>query len=194
MPGLAVLIISMCPVQKLSYSRAGELSVRTARLPIDEYMVKKINTKNFHSKILAVNQGEQHTSCFFSPHVFFLTNEVSLSLCPQCSTSCWLTVTRVAGHKPCMQGSPRGRVMLLHQVIPRHFLQHRLWINDVVYMSVAHEDNERRRYVVFTWEELTHWFTTDSNLLFKVSTGELREYHRLVLIWPQEQHRKTACI
>ncbi|XP_005751126.1 tRNA methyltransferase 10 homolog B [Pundamilia nyererei] len=42
--------------KKLSLSRAGELSVRTARLPIDEYMVKKDNVKNFHSKILAVNQ------------------------------------------------------------------------------------------------------------------------------------------
>uniref|UniRef100_A0A3Q2W2M6 tRNA methyltransferase 10 homolog B n=1 Tax=Haplochromis burtoni TaxID=8153 RepID=A0A3Q2W2M6_HAPBU len=42
--------------KKLSLSRAGELSVRTARLPIDEYMVKKDNMKNFHSKILAVNQ------------------------------------------------------------------------------------------------------------------------------------------
>ncbi|GAA6215987.1 tRNA methyltransferase 10 homolog B [Lates japonicus] len=42
--------------KKLSFSRARELSIRTARLPIDEYMVKKNNTKNFHSKILAVNQ------------------------------------------------------------------------------------------------------------------------------------------
>ncbi|KAM9335401.1 tRNA methyltransferase 10 homolog B isoform 1-T2 [Symphorus nematophorus] len=42
--------------KKLSFSKARELSVRTARLPIDEYMVKKNNTKNFHSKILAVNQ------------------------------------------------------------------------------------------------------------------------------------------
>ncbi|XP_056225979.1 tRNA methyltransferase 10 homolog B isoform X1 [Seriola aureovittata] len=42
--------------KKLSFSRAGELSVRTARLPIDEFMVKKNNAKNFHSKILAVNQ------------------------------------------------------------------------------------------------------------------------------------------
>ncbi|XP_039463826.1 tRNA methyltransferase 10 homolog B-like [Oreochromis aureus] len=42
--------------KKLSLSRAGELSVHTARLPIDEYMVKKDNVKNFHSKILAVNQ------------------------------------------------------------------------------------------------------------------------------------------
>lgn len=44
--------------QKLSLGRARELSVHTARLPIDEYMVKKNNAKNFHSKILAVNQGE----------------------------------------------------------------------------------------------------------------------------------------
>lgn len=42
--------------KKLSFSRARELSVHTARLPIDEYMVKKNNVKNFHSKILAVNQ------------------------------------------------------------------------------------------------------------------------------------------
>ncbi|XP_068443835.1 tRNA methyltransferase 10 homolog B [Clinocottus analis] len=42
--------------KKLSLSRARELSVHTARLPIDEYMVKKNNAKNFHSKILAVNQ------------------------------------------------------------------------------------------------------------------------------------------
>uniref|UniRef100_A0A3Q1G4C5 tRNA methyltransferase 10 homolog B n=1 Tax=Acanthochromis polyacanthus TaxID=80966 RepID=A0A3Q1G4C5_9TELE len=42
--------------KKLSFSRARQLSVHTARLPIDEYMVKKTNEKNFHSKILAVNQ------------------------------------------------------------------------------------------------------------------------------------------
>ncbi|XP_031707212.1 tRNA methyltransferase 10 homolog B [Anarrhichthys ocellatus] len=42
--------------KKLSFLRARELSVHTARLPIDEYMVKKNNAKNFHSKILAVNQ------------------------------------------------------------------------------------------------------------------------------------------
>ncbi|XP_029932867.1 tRNA methyltransferase 10 homolog B isoform X2 [Myripristis murdjan] len=43
-------------IQKISYLRASELSVQMARLPIDEYMVKKNNPKNFHSKILAVNQ------------------------------------------------------------------------------------------------------------------------------------------
>ncbi|KAK9524878.1 hypothetical protein VZT92_017242 [Zoarces viviparus] len=42
--------------KKLSFLRARELSVHSARLPIDEYMVKKNNAKNFHSKILAVNQ------------------------------------------------------------------------------------------------------------------------------------------
>lgn len=47
----------MPPLQRLSFSRARELSIRMARLPIDEYMVKKENDKNFHSKILAINQG-----------------------------------------------------------------------------------------------------------------------------------------
>ncbi|KAM4611763.1 tRNA methyltransferase 10 homolog B [Polymixia lowei] len=42
--------------KKISFLRARELSVRTARLPIEEYMMKKNNPKNFHSKILAVNQ------------------------------------------------------------------------------------------------------------------------------------------
>ncbi|XP_061525875.1 tRNA methyltransferase 10 homolog B isoform X3 [Phycodurus eques] len=44
-------------VQKtLSLSRAKELGVRAARLPIDEHMQKMPNGKNFHSKILAINQ------------------------------------------------------------------------------------------------------------------------------------------
>lgn len=43
--------------QRLSFTRAKELSAHVARLPIDEYMVKKENKKNFHSKILAINQG-----------------------------------------------------------------------------------------------------------------------------------------
>ena len=46
--------------QKISYLRAGEMGVQIARLPIDEYMVKKDNAKNFHSKILAINQGTFH--------------------------------------------------------------------------------------------------------------------------------------
>ncbi|XP_061769040.1 tRNA methyltransferase 10 homolog B isoform X2 [Nerophis ophidion] len=45
-------------IQKtLSLSRAKELGVHVVRLPIDEYMQKKQNGKNFHSKILAINQG-----------------------------------------------------------------------------------------------------------------------------------------
>uniref|UniRef100_A0A671S4X3 tRNA (guanine(9)-N(1))-methyltransferase n=1 Tax=Sinocyclocheilus anshuiensis TaxID=1608454 RepID=A0A671S4X3_9TELE len=36
--------------KKISYTRAKELGIRTARLPIDEYMVKWPNPKNFHSK------------------------------------------------------------------------------------------------------------------------------------------------
>ncbi|XP_077444349.1 tRNA methyltransferase 10 homolog B isoform X2 [Stigmatopora argus] len=44
-------------VQKaLSLRRAQELGVHAARLPIDEHMRKTPNDKNFHSKILAVNQ------------------------------------------------------------------------------------------------------------------------------------------
>ncbi|KAB5579108.1 hypothetical protein PHYPO_G00190950 [Pangasianodon hypophthalmus] len=42
--------------KKRSYTRAKELSVQMARLPIDEYMMKRPNPKNFHSKILAINQ------------------------------------------------------------------------------------------------------------------------------------------
>ncbi|KAF5902806.1 tRNA methyltransferase 10 B isoform X1, partial [Clarias magur] len=42
--------------KKRSYTKAKELGVRMARLPIDEYMTKRSNPKNFHSKILAINQ------------------------------------------------------------------------------------------------------------------------------------------
>ncbi|XP_048040647.1 tRNA methyltransferase 10 homolog B isoform X1 [Megalobrama amblycephala] len=42
--------------KKISYMRAKELGIQMARLPIDEYMVKRPNPKNFHSKILAINQ------------------------------------------------------------------------------------------------------------------------------------------
>ncbi|XP_077399597.1 tRNA methyltransferase 10 homolog B isoform X2 [Vanacampus margaritifer] len=44
-------------VQKtLSLCRAKEAGVRAARLPIDQHMQKTVNSKNFHSKILAINQ------------------------------------------------------------------------------------------------------------------------------------------
>ncbi|XP_016415476.1 tRNA methyltransferase 10 homolog B [Sinocyclocheilus rhinocerous] len=36
--------------KKISYTRAKELGICTAWLPIDEYMVKRPNPKNFHSK------------------------------------------------------------------------------------------------------------------------------------------------
>ncbi|PWA28913.1 hypothetical protein CCH79_00012858, partial [Gambusia affinis] len=51
--------------KKLSLSRAAELSVRTARLPVDEYMVKKNNAKNFHSKILATGSWTQALQTWF---------------------------------------------------------------------------------------------------------------------------------
>lgn len=80
------LLLIVFPLQKLSFSRARELSIFTARLPIDEYMVKKNNSKNFHSKILAVNQGEQWLASARELNIFFyllcllLMDSLSLSL------------------------------------------------------------------------------------------------------------------
>ncbi|KAK2515910.1 tRNA methyltransferase 10 homolog B isoform X1 [Columba livia] len=42
--------------KKLTLRRAEEQSLRTARLPIREYMVKAANSKNYHSETLAINQ------------------------------------------------------------------------------------------------------------------------------------------
>nr|XP_023681161.1 tRNA methyltransferase 10 homolog B [Paramormyrops kingsleyae]XP_023681162.1 tRNA methyltransferase 10 homolog B [Paramormyrops kingsleyae]XP_023681163.1 tRNA methyltransferase 10 homolog B [Paramormyrops kingsleyae] len=42
--------------KKITYLRARDGGVPSARLPISEYMVKKTNAKNYHSKILAINQ------------------------------------------------------------------------------------------------------------------------------------------
>ncbi|NXE29026.1 TM10B methyltransferase, partial [Ardeotis kori] len=42
--------------KKLTLQRAQEKSLQTARLPIREYMVKTVNTKNYHSETLAINQ------------------------------------------------------------------------------------------------------------------------------------------
>ncbi|CAH2293685.1 tRNA methyltransferase 10 homolog B [Pelobates cultripes] len=42
--------------KKLTYHKARENGLQTARLPIPEYMVKNVNLKNFHSEILAINQ------------------------------------------------------------------------------------------------------------------------------------------
>ncbi|XP_069330555.1 tRNA methyltransferase 10 homolog B isoform X3 [Eulemur rufifrons] len=43
--------------KKVTFQKAQEYSVKTARLPIQEYMVRRQNGKNYHSKILAINQG-----------------------------------------------------------------------------------------------------------------------------------------
>ncbi|XP_018427229.1 PREDICTED: tRNA methyltransferase 10 homolog B [Nanorana parkeri] len=42
--------------KKVTYHKAKENGLQTARLPIQEYMIKKDNEKNFHSEILAINQ------------------------------------------------------------------------------------------------------------------------------------------
>uniref|UniRef100_A0A8C5URT7 tRNA (guanine(9)-N(1))-methyltransferase n=1 Tax=Microcebus murinus TaxID=30608 RepID=A0A8C5URT7_MICMU len=43
--------------KKVTFQKAQEYSVKTARLPIQEYMVRCQNGKNYHSKILAINQA-----------------------------------------------------------------------------------------------------------------------------------------
>nr|XP_033772361.1 tRNA methyltransferase 10 homolog B isoform X2 [Geotrypetes seraphini] len=42
--------------KKLTLQKAYEQGLQTARLPIQEYMIKDGNIKNFHSEILAINQ------------------------------------------------------------------------------------------------------------------------------------------
>ncbi|XP_073405853.1 tRNA methyltransferase 10 homolog B isoform X2 [Dendrobates tinctorius] len=42
--------------KKVTYQKAKAHGLHTARLPIQEYMVKKDNVKNYHSEILAINQ------------------------------------------------------------------------------------------------------------------------------------------
>ncbi|NXY64905.1 TM10B methyltransferase, partial [Callaeas wilsoni] len=42
--------------KQLTLRRAREQSLRTARLPIREYMVKAPNSRNYHSETLAINQ------------------------------------------------------------------------------------------------------------------------------------------
>ncbi|XP_055461313.1 tRNA methyltransferase 10 homolog B isoform X2 [Psammomys obesus] len=44
-------------IQKVTFQKAREYSIKTARLPIQEYMVRRQNEKNYHSEILAINQG-----------------------------------------------------------------------------------------------------------------------------------------
>lgn len=52
--------IFICDLQKVTFQKAREHSVKTARLPIQEYMVRCQNGKNYHSEILAINQGTVH--------------------------------------------------------------------------------------------------------------------------------------
>ncbi|XP_037599638.1 tRNA methyltransferase 10 homolog B isoform X3 [Cebus imitator] len=42
--------------KKVTFQKAREYCVKTARLPIQEYMVRNHNGKNYHSEILAINQ------------------------------------------------------------------------------------------------------------------------------------------
>uniref|UniRef100_A0A2I3G4Q5 tRNA methyltransferase 10 homolog B n=1 Tax=Nomascus leucogenys TaxID=61853 RepID=A0A2I3G4Q5_NOMLE len=42
--------------KKVTFQKAREYCVKTARLPIQEYMVRNQNGKNYHSEILAINQ------------------------------------------------------------------------------------------------------------------------------------------
>ena len=51
---------NVCDLQKVTFQKAQEHSVKTARLPIQEYMVKCQNGKNYHSEILTINQGTAH--------------------------------------------------------------------------------------------------------------------------------------
>nr|XP_020735673.1 tRNA methyltransferase 10 homolog B isoform X3 [Odocoileus virginianus texanus]XP_020735682.1 tRNA methyltransferase 10 homolog B isoform X3 [Odocoileus virginianus texanus] len=46
--------------KKVTLQKAQEHSVKTARLPIQEYMVKCQSGKNYHSEILTINQGTSH--------------------------------------------------------------------------------------------------------------------------------------
>ncbi|XP_057577228.1 tRNA methyltransferase 10 homolog B [Hippopotamus amphibius kiboko] len=51
--------------KKVTFQRAQEHSVKTARLPIQEYMVRCQNGKNYHSEILAINQVFDILSTYF---------------------------------------------------------------------------------------------------------------------------------
>lgn len=51
--------------KKVTFQKAREYSVKTARLPIQEYMIKRQNEKNYHSEILAINQVFDILSTYF---------------------------------------------------------------------------------------------------------------------------------
>ncbi|XP_006886924.1 PREDICTED: tRNA methyltransferase 10 homolog B isoform X2 [Elephantulus edwardii] len=54
--------------KKVTFQKAREHSVQTARLPIQEYMVRWKNEKNYHSEILAINQVFDILSTYFETH------------------------------------------------------------------------------------------------------------------------------
>ncbi|XP_057354850.1 tRNA methyltransferase 10 homolog B isoform X2 [Manis pentadactyla] len=54
-----------CDLQKVTFQKAREHSLKTARLPIQEYMVRCQNGKNYHSEILAINQVFDILSTYF---------------------------------------------------------------------------------------------------------------------------------
>ncbi|XP_072010565.1 tRNA methyltransferase 10 homolog B isoform X2 [Engystomops pustulosus] len=66
--------------KKVTYQKAKGNNLQTARLPIQEYMIKKDNVKNYHSEILAIN------------NVFDI-------LCTYCETRSWPEALR-AGVSP----------------------------------------------------------------------------------------------
>ncbi|XP_037020010.2 tRNA methyltransferase 10 homolog B isoform X2 [Artibeus jamaicensis] len=51
--------------KKVTFQKAQEHSVKTARLPIQEYMVRRQNGKNYHSEILTINQVFDILSTYF---------------------------------------------------------------------------------------------------------------------------------
>ncbi|XP_052034685.1 tRNA methyltransferase 10 homolog B-like [Apodemus sylvaticus] len=54
--------------KKVTFQKAREYSVKTARLPIQEYMIRRQNEKNYHSEILAINQVFDILSTYFETH------------------------------------------------------------------------------------------------------------------------------
>ncbi|OWK01234.1 TRMT10B [Cervus elaphus hippelaphus] len=56
---------NVCDLQKVTLQKAQEHYVKTARLPIQEYMVKCQNGKNYHSEILTINQVFDILSTYF---------------------------------------------------------------------------------------------------------------------------------
>ncbi|XP_059110254.1 tRNA methyltransferase 10 homolog B isoform X1 [Peromyscus eremicus] len=54
--------------KKVTFQKARDYSVKTARLPIQEYMVRRQNEKNYHSEVLAINQVFDILSTYFETH------------------------------------------------------------------------------------------------------------------------------